>query len=221
MKYLLVFGMLAVGGIASAQSADVALDYGSASTNPNGNWTYGYYPSSLASGFTALTIRHVPGDIYWQAPQSASQSGTPAAWLHSGATSFGIADGQFALHPGPVEIAVARFTVPAGWGAGTANINGSFGVGDSGSVNGHVLVNGTELFSANVGGLGAAAFSLSNIALNVGDTVDFAVDNDGNYLFDSTPLDARLTYSPVPEPASFAAVSLGIIGLVARRRRRS
>ena len=217
MKSLFVFAFAAIGAITQAQVADVTADFGAGATNPNGNWTYGYFATAFSDPFTPYTVNLADAnDIVWRAPQSAGQLGTPAAWLHLGAPVNGVGTGQFALHPGPSEISVARFTVPVAWGSGSAAITGSFGQGDIGSVGGHILRNGVSLFSQpmNV----TTPFSLSGIGLNAGDTIDFAVDNLDGFSFDSTPLDAHIEFASVPEPTSLAVLGLGMIALIRRRK---
>lgn len=217
MKLVFLGAFALMGAMSQAQVADVTSDFGTGATNPNGNWSYGYFATSLSDPLTLYTIQSVTSnDIVWSAPQSAGQLGTPAAWLHTGPPANGINTGEFGLHPGPTEISVARFTVPTGWG-GVADVTGSFGQGDIGAVRGHVLLNGVSLFDQSMST--TTPFSMLGITLNAGDTLDFAVDNFDGYTFDSTPLNAHIQFNPVPEPASIAFLGMGAVALLRRRRR--
>jgi hypothetical protein len=58
------------------------------------------------------------------------------------------------------------------------------------------------------------------LSLNAGDTVDFAVGfAANNYNYDSTGFDAAISETPEPGTMGLLVSSLGVLGLVARRRR--
>lgn len=123
------------------------------------------------------------------------------------------------LHPGPGanELSVVRFIAPV---QSTYNIAGFFrGVDAFGSGNGQIVTpnNGTNLvFNDGVNN----AFNF-NIALGVGDFIDFTVGNNGGYSNDTTGL--NLAISGVPEPTSWALMIMGFgaIGGAMRAKRRT
>ena len=69
---------------------------------------------------------------------------------------------------------------------------------------------------------GRASFSLVE-TLTAGTTISFGVNNDGNFLNDSSGFDATVTSASTatPEPASFLPLVVGFTGLYALRLRRS
>jgi hypothetical protein len=92
-----------------------------------------------------------------------------------------------------------------------------FGAGDSGAVDVHVLMNIVPVFS-KFGTTTNESF-LITFAVEQGDTIDFVVGYAGDYRWDTTPLAATLDYQPVPEPATLAALGLGAVALIRRRKR--
>lgn len=87
----------------------------------------------------------------------------------------------------------------------------------------HILLNGTSLVSGYVNGFGPTSdltFSVP-LNLNAGDHIDFAVGfgSNGNFLGDTTGLDA--TISSVPEPSGLVLLLFGSGALALVRRRRN
>ena len=199
---------------------DATKDF-SATTNPNGVWTYGYETTGGAAfvPYTATISTFWVGNI--------GGDGTPVVGVNSrGYPAFGVDPGQLALHPGPSgQPAVLRWTAPAGIDP-LISIAGQFFAGDNGTMQVGIFLNndwGTPLFQATDHG----SFSLSR-SVSAGDTIDFAVY--GGYSSGSTPLDAVITAnsnsSPVPEidPAglgSIVALVTSSLGLLEQRRRKS
>jgi hypothetical protein len=67
------------------------------------------------------------------------------------------------------------------------------------------------------------AFSLT-VGVNAGDVISFGVNNDGNFLSDSTGLSATITgasgSTSVPEPPTWLLFSAGLLGLGLMNNRR-
>lgn len=206
---------VAVGlaGALQAQTYDFASSFSITNGNPNGVWTYGY-TTTLGGAFNAFTTTMDFGNgiTTWYTP-GLSGDYTPGIYSNqSGQSHNNVANGEVALHSGPSgEYGVARFTSPTG---NLFSITGSFGAGDHGTVDLFILKNGATLYSVS-GATATESFNL-NEALVAGDTLDFVVGYAGAYQFDSTPLSA--TISAVPEPASMAALSLGALALLRKRK---
>jgi len=205
------------------RTADVAADF-SSTDNPNGVWRYGW-TQTLGSPLNLSTSPRIRdgvdqwrGDLAEDGNPAAYHNGTAGVILVGGGARF--EPGQFGLHPGPDgEFAVVRFTAPA---AGTASITAEFrGQDTTGtSSDAHVLFNGVSLFDAFVEGNGdfSAVPVDRTLALNKGDTIDFAVGfgSNGTFFGDSTALAALIQLNPVPEPGTLTLLTLGVIGLAAR-----
>ena len=102
--------------------------------------------------------------------------------------------GQLAFHPGPNgEYSAVRWTAPA---AGKWDLAATFhGIAERATTDVHVLHNGRPLLdgSVNVKGGGNSAKFSAPVAVQTGDTIDFAVGyGNGNYGADTTALTATL-----------------------------
>jgi hypothetical protein len=197
---------------------DVTADF-SITNNPNGAWSYGYGPVGLGS-FTLFTDTGTFGYEFWDI------SGNPAGEIPlagkntSSTTAFGVAPGEFFLHPyaGDQALAVARWTAPS---AGTFPISGSFGTGNTGDMSYYIYQNSILLYSS-IDDPDNYTFSFSP-SLLAGDTISFAVGPNtagGTFISGSTPLSATI----VPLPPSVLLLSSGLLGLGAvgwRRRKAS
>ena len=76
----------------------------------------------------------------------------------------------------------------------------------------HVFLDGTELFSGNVSGIGSTlsyATPGGGLAVTAGDTLEVRVGfgANGNYFNDSTGVKVEGSVTAVPEPAQYAAVA--------------
>lgn len=207
---------LAAAGLAivlasPASAFDLANDFSITNGNPNGPWTYGY-TTSLGSSLIAFSNTFTGSVDGWYT-SGLSGDNTPSVFKNmSGSAINGVDPGKAGLHSGPSgEFAVARLTLST---AATYTIAGAFGVGDIGSVDLHILVNGVSQFS-QLGTTAAHAFDF-DAALAAGDTVDFVVGYAGDYRWDTTPLNATVT--PVPEPATMSIAAAGAIMAFRRRR---
>jgi hypothetical protein len=121
---------------------------------------------------------------------------------------------QILMHGGSVGSAVLRFTATM---AGTYSVVGDWESLQFGSTINKILRNGESLFSNTAD---VSTFSLSDISMNVNDTIDFVVDSGLDGIGgDSTGL--RATITAVPEPTTLALFGLGGIGLAIAKRRRT
>jgi hypothetical protein len=201
----------------------------SATSNPNGVWSYGS-SSSLGGAFALDAIRQNVGGIdFWQGPDSFGGFNDPFIGHNatSSPLSFGTGlynPGQMGVHPGAQgEDAVVRWTAPQD-GAYQIAVTFSgqdFAAGTTTDV--HVLDDNVSLFDGLVNGFGDTASFTGTRVLRAGETIDFAVGvgPDGSLLFDTTGLDATITaITVVPEPDSLLLFTLGVFGLgyVGRRK---
>ena len=125
-----------------------------------------------------------------------------------------------------------QWTAPT---AGTYSYSGEFELldihptGVIGEVFGGEIGNATELYSGTLTGPGANQSTMTpgesetfsgTVSLLAGETLTFAVNNDGNFGADSTGLMATITSSglratfasSIPEPSTWAVMLLGFAG---------
>ena len=217
----IVFGAFQNRCIATV-TYDSGTDF-SLAANPNGVWTYGSEPT-LGGAFTAYAFSGTfsgSGAEFW----GANANGDPpvdfynptTSTIQTSATAF-LAPGQSAFHPGPNgEYSIYRFSAPA---TGVYALIGAFVAIDQHptTTDIHILLDNVSIFDGNLNSNNSGTTYATNLALTVGDTLDFAVGfGNGDYSFDSTGIDAKLTTS-VPESSTLALLSLGVIGLFVRRR---
>lgn len=223
---LMVLGAVACAG---AQVFDLKADF-STSSNPSGAWSYGrassYSTSTGVSGFTLGVATSLFSGKYsgWAASgDNVSQNGT-VSLANAGAGVSGVNTGDIILHPGAppgsFTYAVVRWTAPS---AGTiTSIVGQFNAADiSGTVESAVYGVGLQRFY-NSNMTANSPFNISSsIGVTAGQTVDFVVGTgiDHNNAGDSTPTMATINFTPVPEPGTIAALSLGALALIRRRKR--
>ena len=124
-------------------------------------------------------------------------------------------------HPGPSgQDSILRLTAPS---AGVYTVSGAFSNGDNATTDVHILANNVSVFDGSInhpGGLNSAPFSFATTLVG-GETLDFAVGygSNGNYYNDSTLLNATVT-TGVPEPMTWALMTMGFFTLGATLRRR-
>jgi hypothetical protein len=223
---------LSTAAPASAATYDAVGDFSIAS-NPNGAWAYG--TGVAGSSFTALPDAHSglfgsPNFDYWQVADPVDL--VPLVGKNTGAgpivsSTVLIPTGVLDIHPGPDTDTIVQWTAPT---AGKYTLSTSFELLDitPSGVIAEVYDNGAQLFTSTLTSPGAnqgtdtpgqsVSFS-DTLNLNAGDRLSFAVNNDGNFLFDSTGLTATIS-SAVPEPASWAMMLAGFGGLGAAMRMR-
>jgi hypothetical protein len=146
----------------------------------------------------------------------------PAAFKNVGTVTSAdnVLPGQFALHLGQMNsYAVLCFTAPT---TDTYTLTSQYLVGNTEETSIDVYKNsgsGSPLFSSATTS-GSPVFN-STIALNALDKLYFAVgpSTDG-FLSDSTLLNVNLVSGvSAPEPTTIALLSLGGLGILARRRK--
>lgn len=186
---------------------DAAADF-SGEQNPNGVWSYGWCAHSGAEFYLyrtkAKTDQQYPGLFGW-----TGESGTPSVAVNRSKEAYHPLNtmtfeaGQMAFHPGPAgECSVIRWTAPR---AGRCRIKGAF-TGISGYQNAPptttdvaVYHGQRKLFSSFVNLEDKGNQSDFDLAEPVekGDVIDFVLGfGNGNYGFDSTGLEAKITLSP-------------------------
>lgn len=133
------------------------------------------------------------------------------------------------MEPGsPNYLMVTRFTAPS---TGVFNITGSFTDLQASSVDLAILANGTPKFNGSFAGISnhqaAIPFSILNVALAQGTTLDFVVDSLGDQANDVVGLAAQISNTSVGVPTPIAGVGppgLMLAGgwfLIWRHRRKS
>jgi len=216
-----------IAGAAQATTYDAAADF--SSTSSTGIWSYGtgvtgttftpytnFNPGCAAAGTacwqTATPIDNVPAVI-------ANLSGATINFI-----TVVLPTGVLLVHPGPSTDSIVRFTVPV---SGDYDVSGFYELLDTNptGVNAIIAANGTVIASFLLTGPGAThpdtpgesqSFSATDIFLAAGTTLDYGVNNDGNFLNDSTGL--GLTFTTVPEPGAWAMTLIGFAGLGATLR---
>ena len=205
-----------------AQTYDAAAQF-SATSNPNGVWSYGFDTGTLDSGFS-LYGDHVTFANGLQAWDIVAGD-NPSVIFNPTASPITLNDTTWpaltlALHPGSAgQFSKLRFTVPT---TGLFSIDTSF-FGDStapATTDVYVLRNGNPLFSSfvNLNGLGNQTNYSAVIAASQNDVIDFAVGRgNATHLSDTTGLRARVT--GIPE-ASTALFGLALLGATLTRQSR-
>lgn len=167
--------------------ASFATDF-SAATNPNGSWTYGYSlgaPGGDASALVVYQSTTTQGDVDCWYDQNNVALGAPAACYNgsAAATSTGVDPGEAALHPGQNgEYSIARWTASV---AGAYVVHVQFKAGDQGETNGMLVHDGVVLWSVDMTSTNPT--DDRTVTMAAGDTLDVAVGNDGDFLYDTTP----------------------------------
>jgi len=221
---------------ASAQFDPVAQF--SLASNPNGVWSYGFENVPLGSPFnlfpTTVVVPSSPGpNIFaWQAP-AFGQAGVYYNPTAAGQTvningEVSLFDsGMLAMNTGPNDqFALVQFTAPAN---GFYQISGTFEgrdtAGTASSV--YLLANNAVITSGTVSGFGPGSDVILStgapILLGAGQTLAYMVG--GNPFTSMTALlNAQVSAVAVPEPSSYALLSLalsafGLRGWITRRRK--
>ncbi|HRJ27858.1 MAG TPA: PEP-CTERM sorting domain-containing protein [Fimbriimonadaceae bacterium] len=226
LKSMITLGMVACVSLAFA---DLQSEFSISNGNPNGVWTYGTL-SSIGGTFTAFTTPQTFNPGPWSGSAWApGVNSLPAAFrLDSGSLNGwnggvgGVLVGEVTLHGGPSgELAVVRWTPTTG---GVFNLSGFFKSGDGlgstfGRIDAYVARGNSVLWSMLDTDI-THNFALSNVAVSTGESIDVIVGiGQDTFNYDTTPV--NLVVTPVPEPATMAALGLGVTAVLRRRRARS
>lgn len=197
----------------SAFAGTASFDSGAEFTSTQGasGWTYGFYSTAGdANTFTQFAnFDAASAPQWWEEVQV--QAPWTLLWDTGGHPSnFGGAD----------HWAVRRWTSGT---AGELNLGIQFQAENFGTTKVHVLVDGTEIYSAD----SSASFQhwSPNVAsqITVGSVVDFAIDANGSDNGDATRFTAQgmvvTPVTPVPEPESLAMLLAGLSVLAVTSRR--
>jgi len=191
-----------------AQTYDLSADF-SASSNPNDPWAFGW-AGSVGGTFTALTVPWVStADGGEQVPSwQLTSSTTPAVYKNTSGNTITVGGGAASIPDGTVwyypgedgqseNFGVIRFTVPYGQ-SGTyrlqSAVNPVYPSSPQGDTDFHIVVNGTEVLTANLNPSASASYSADH-GLNEGDTVDFVIGRgaDGSQYGSGLRIAATLT----------------------------
>lgn len=215
-RYLFIGTLGLASAFSQAQVWDLKQDF-STTQNPNGAWTYGKYDTSgvfsanTAGNFLGLATGWVGDD-----------QDRPFVGRVDNAFN-GVDVGQIMFHVDyagtPHPYAGTRWTSPI---TGTVDVTATFYAGDSETVSEFVSMNANTFIAQSFDQAGDWTVTFSQ-AVNAGDFLDFFIGPNGNGAasFTSTPVDIHISNGVVPEPASMAALGLGALGLVRRRRVKS
>jgi hypothetical protein len=216
-----VGGVLAFAGAANATTYNDVADF--STTSSTGVFSYG-------TGVTGTSF--VPYTSY-SAPCQGSVSGlgcwqtaTPVDLVPlvgedlTGATldysTLVLPTNVLLMHPGMDTDSIVRFTAPA---TGMYNVSGFFELLDTHPTGVNVIIafDGMVLLDSPLtappamdpstpGGM--VPFGATDVLLHAGDTIDYGVNNAGDFLDDSTGL--ALTITTVPEPATWTIMLTGL-----------
>jgi hypothetical protein len=223
-----LFLALAVGAARAAVAQYDPSAAFSATSNPNGVWSYGFEDVPIGSPFTLLpvpipvTTSPGPAIDSWQiagfGTMGVFHNGTASTQTVATGTDNAIYQpGMLAMHPGPNDqFAMVQFSAPS---PGLYAIQGVFEGIDTSmlSTDVYLLHNNVVVASGVVPAAYLATDSLMSgpFFLNVGDTLAYAVG--GGPFHDTTALiDAQVSAATsIPEPSSFVLLAIACAGLAA------
>jgi hypothetical protein len=209
---------LGLVGAASAfgQTWNAGADF-STTSNPNGNWSYGYKDSAPSGTFSLSTTagNFVGYGDGW------SPTGVSRPFVGKLTNQFGTAPaGSIFFHTGipgqESQIAVLRWTSVTPM---ILDMTGKFYSGDSGRTDDYVRVTSGQNLFTSLDTATDQSFTAHAI-LGAGESIDFMVGTgtDGANS-DLTPFEVTISGTPVPEPASMAVLGLGALALLRKRRK--
>lgn len=226
IQVLSIAGLL-IAHLASAQVTTVSPTPDHTSNLSSNTWTYGYKTDTLNPFNLFPDYNLVPANTNVHRWFASGVDASLSALFNPTAVDqswdvFTMPANSMAMHPGPSQQAVLRFTAPA---AGTYDFSGSFydvavpaTAGATSNV--YIVTGGATIFSGYVNGTvnppPAVPFDIMNLALTAGQTVDFQVQNAGAFWGDMVGLQV----TAVPEPSTYALISIGILGACLLLKRR-
>ena len=218
---------------ASATTYDAVSNF--TSSNPSGPWTYGELdeptvsnPSFTFTAFSSPASTSYGGYTYFGGlPLVGFNTANTPAYAQGATNTFYVPQTELWLHPGSgigQDVAV-EFTVPT---SGYYMLTGEFTSrnntpGEGNGVNVYVLLDGSSLGGESLNGQNGDSAPFSTgvpIYLDANDVLAFAVNNNGDYTYDSTGFDATFTTAATPEPSSLVFLGTGILGLAGTVHRR-
>ncbi len=202
--------------LADSEKFDAVTDF-SASSNPNGQWSY-LFSGSL---FTTRACPLAPGIQCWWNGGSVPDSPT----ISKNVTGVPIREnGSVVLPPGELNMDPEADPVTLRWTApdsGNWTITGFFSGLDAVSPahTAEVILNSSgTLFATTIDSPGEVSRFSFTLALNAGDLIDFDVEAANGGFFLGTGFDATISNgptAPTPEPATWGLLSLGLMSLAA------
>lgn len=220
-SFALCVAILSTSSLVQAATYDATSDFQTSSNSFGNVWSYGYSSSSTSYSMTLFDTA-VGGNAWIM--NGYNTLGTPAIWQNTtGSTAYGVTPGQISLHPGPAaygDFTILRFTAPS---SDNYTITGQFFVGDFGSMNGSIVLNGDIANPLQYFSNTTDASFFAPLALNMasGQTLDFVVGNNGNFYYGNTPITASISTSAVPVPAAIWLLGSGLLSLVGVARRKA
>ena len=192
----------------------------SGTSNPNGQWSYGwsYSLGGSMNVYPDYTIDY-RGFYGWRDDSLYPSDDIPHVTQADDVFGWPVGPDELIFHPGwNEEYSIIRWTAPAD---GTADVTAEFAGAHFGTTAVFVHRNTDMLFDAVLPGYAVAPPYNSALSVQAGDTIDFAVGMLGNAAGTTTAVSAIIDFSPVPEPSTILIWSLlGIIGIAYGWRRR-
>jgi hypothetical protein len=210
---------------ARAVSYDAVTDFSSSTNTSTSTWSYRYQTGTVRNGSYPLLPAFNAASGTWSPtnpgawnsggniPQiGVNQTGSDATFVSG--PHFTWPNNTMDVHPGPAELVVLSWLSPASsfW-----NINFSFSSLDPNGGNGiawFVDLNTTNLSSGSYRDGGASGvMNLNNVFVNAGDRINFIVDPNGDFFFDSTKVTATInSVAGVPDTASsFLLLTIALV----------
>jgi hypothetical protein len=221
---------------AQATSYDAVADFSRLTNTDTSTWSYRYQTGTMRDGnytllptFTDAAGTWIPSNpgawtLVGTIPEiGVNQTGSDATFVPGpGSKAFTWPNNTMSVHPGPgpADLVVLSWLSPA---SSLLNINFSFSSLDPNGGNGiawFVDLNATDLSWGSYPDGGASGMmTLNNIFVNAGDRINFIVDPNGDFFFDSTQVTAMISsVAGVPDSASsLALLSISLVAMFAAR----